>query len=108
MHAAHHYAAEMLLIPSGIGGAEQSVPPRSAAIKSARARGLADLIDNLVPRFQLRPSFYQPRGLRPNTRRQATCIRVAAQLLGGSPRDAACAETAHESASPASLDGMAA
>ena len=46
MHAAHHYAAEMLLIPSGMGG-EQSLPPRSAAIKPARARGLADLIDNL-------------------------------------------------------------
>ena len=28
-------------------GGEQSLPPRSAAIKSARARGLADLIDNL-------------------------------------------------------------
>ena len=27
-------------------GGEQSPPPRSAAIKSARARGLADLIDN--------------------------------------------------------------
>ena len=32
---------------SGGGGGEQSLPPRSAAIKSARARGLADLIDNL-------------------------------------------------------------
>jgi hypothetical protein len=28
-------------------GGEQSLPPRSAATKSARARGLADLIDNL-------------------------------------------------------------
>ena len=28
-------------------GGEQSLPPRSAAIKSARARGPADLIDNL-------------------------------------------------------------
>ncbi len=77
--------------PPALGGGEQSLPPRSAAIKSARARGLADLIDNLGAALPAAAVFYQPRGLRPNTRRQATCIRVAAQLLGGSPRDAACA-----------------
>jgi hypothetical protein len=56
MHAAHHYAAGMLLIPSGMGG-EKPLPPRSAATKSARARGLADLIDNLGAALSAAPSF---------------------------------------------------
>ena len=42
--------------PSGMGSA-QPLPPRSAAMKSARARDLADLIDNLGAARQLRPSF---------------------------------------------------
>jgi hypothetical protein len=73
-------------------GGKQSLPPRSAAIKSARARGLADLIDNLGAALPAAAVFLSTARLRPNTRRQATCIRAAAKLLGGSPRDAACAD----------------
>ena len=61
---------------------------------------LADLIDNLGAALAARLTFCSTAcGLRPNTLLQKTCIRLSAQLFGGSPRDAVCAERVHPVAS---------
>jgi hypothetical protein len=75
---------------------EQPRPSRSAAMKPARARRPRGSDRQSRCRFQLQQSSDQARGPRPNTLRQETCIGVAAQLLGGSPRDPVCAaDSAH-------------
>jgi hypothetical protein len=92
-HACHASSRRgMPLIRLRHGAGEQPRPSRSAAMKSARAHRPPG--SDREPRRRASscgPLSDQTRGLRPNTLRQETCIRVAAQILGGSPRDAVCA-----------------